>query len=87
MNKPIIYRALRQFLLDLGFVETPLPKAHVQFKHPPSGTLLVFRAPLPEEPVPQATLVVIRKMLVENGLMERPALEERLEEMAAQAPV
>jgi hypothetical protein len=68
MENKIKYRALRRFLLDIGFSETVLP-SEVVFQHKASDTLFVFRPYRPDDPVASYNLAEVESMLDSRGLM------------------
>ena len=88
-NNSIPFMALRRLLIDLGFEETPyrvekpVPSSHIVFKHPDSGVLLIVNQQRPKEKVDPATLMSVRKHLVESGLIEEEAFEDLLHKSAS----
>ena len=83
MRNPVTFADLRQFLLRLGFVETRVPKSHLVYQHASSGTVLTVRPYRPRDHVDATTLIVVRRHLVERGLIEAAAFERLLEGTAA----
>ena len=88
MNNTIPFMALRRLLVDLGFQETPyrvekpIPSAHIVFKHLDSGVLLIVNEQRPKEKVELATLISVRKHLVESGIVGEDAFEVLLHKPA-----
>src|SRR5258707_368300 len=81
MTRNIPFRELRQYLQDLGFTELVQP-THFRFDHSPSGSILILRPYLPGQTVSEFDLAVVRKTLVERGVVEEAALEHFLEKAA-----
>jgi hypothetical protein len=90
MNNSIPFMTLQRFLVGLGFKETPyqvekpIPSSHVVFQHPDSGVLLIVDQQRPKEKVDPATLISVRKHLVESGLVEEEAFEDLLHRNGAE---
>ena len=83
MSKPVPFAALDNLLRRLGFAETAVPGSHVRYEHTPSGTVLVLRAHRPGELASWSDTTVVRRFLVEKGLIEGDAFERLLQEEAA----
>jgi predicted RNA binding protein YcfA (HicA-like mRNA interferase family) len=75
MNDTITFAALDEVLQSLGFVLTRVPGSHVAYEHPASGAALLLRDHEGREAVGPASLVVVRRTLVDNGLIDRTRLE------------
>ena len=71
-NKGIGFRRLRTLLLDLGFSESTGDGQRLRFEYEASGTVLLFRAHDMKDQVNERELVVVRRQLVDNGLIEAP---------------
>jgi predicted RNA binding protein YcfA (HicA-like mRNA interferase family) len=90
MNNSIPFVTLQRFLVNLGFKETPyrvekpIPSSHVLFKHPDSGVLLIVDQHRPKEKVDPATLISVRKHLVDSGLVAEEAFEDLLHKSGAE---
>jgi predicted RNA binding protein YcfA (HicA-like mRNA interferase family) len=82
-NRHISFGVLRQFLIDLGFVETRWRDSQVVFEHPPSGTMFVFPLFRPQDQVPDYHLISVRKQLDERGVLERTEFEGFLHKVTA----
>jgi predicted RNA binding protein YcfA (HicA-like mRNA interferase family) len=80
MSSTITFATLDKVLQALGFVSTEVPGSHVAYEHPASGAVLVLRLHPGEEPVDQASLVVVRRTLVEKGVIDRARLDDLLGE-------
>jgi hypothetical protein len=74
----ISFATLRRLLNGLGLVETKVPRSHLVFEHPPSGTILLFRLFRPQEKVPPIILLAVRKQLIERGVVAEDTLDELL---------
>jgi hypothetical protein len=79
----VTFAELRELLLELGFAES-IPHANrLRFEYPATGTVLLFPAHDGSDPVGDRDLVVIRRQLVDNGLIEARALDRFLERASA----
>lgn len=74
MNSQITFGVLRQLLMEQGLTERNGQGA-LLFEHPSLGTLFIFRLYRPDDTVHMKDLVTVRKMLDEQGLMDREAFE------------
>ena len=83
MNSKVTSAALDRLLADLGFSRTPVEGSYLAYQHGPSDALLVVRSRRPRDKVDEKTLIVVRKILVEKGLIERDVLDSRLEANSA----
>ncbi|HYV36389.1 MAG TPA: hypothetical protein VE988_11830 [Gemmataceae bacterium] len=79
----ITFGELRDLLLDVGFSELPQEQDRLRFEHPVSGTILLFRPHDPHEAVSHRDMVVVRRQLVDNGLMEGAGFDRFLEKASA----
>jgi hypothetical protein len=79
----IAFGELRDLLLELGFSESPQEQDRLRFEHPVTGTVLLFRAYGSGETVSQRDMVVVRRQLVDNGLIDEPAFDRFLERASA----
>jgi predicted RNA binding protein YcfA (HicA-like mRNA interferase family) len=77
-NETLTFSELRDRLAQLGFAETDVPGSHVAFEHAPSGALLVLRPHRPKDKLAPAVVAVVRRTLVENGLLSGAAFERWL---------
>jgi hypothetical protein len=78
----IVFDELREFLLELGFCETA-EKTRLRFTHPAVGTVLLFRPHAPKELVSDRDMLVVRRQLVDNGLIESSAFDQFLQKASA----
>lgn len=79
----ITFGELRDLLRELGFSEAPQQPNRIRFEHPGTGTVLLFRAYEVTEPLNDREMVVVRRQLVDNGLIEVPAFDRFLESASA----
>jgi hypothetical protein len=85
----VAFEALRQLLLDLGFVEKAMPKTPVThvpaivFGHPASGAVFMFRAYRPRDRVSMMDLVGVRKDLDWRGLLDEEEFDAAMREASA----
>ncbi len=85
MNHTISFARLRTMLQGLGFTETTVPGSHVTYEHPSSGTELVLREYRPRDPVNRGDLAMVRRFLVERGLVGGNEFETLLQETAGRS--
>lgn len=78
----ITFDELREFLLELGFNET-LETTRLRFAHPAVGTILPFRLYDRKENVSARDMIVVRRQLVDNGLIESSAFDRFLQRASA----
>lgn len=76
------FAELRELLLALGFCEMA-EKTRLRFTHPTVGTVLLFRPHAPKEIVSARDMLVVRRQLVDNGLIESSAFDEFLQQASA----
>jgi hypothetical protein len=74
---------LRELLLEVGFSESPQERDRLRFEHPVTGTILLFRPYDSDEVVRDRDLVVVRRQLVDNGLIDGAAFDRFLERASA----
>jgi len=79
-SKPITFAELDRALKALGFTVIRVPGSHVAYEHAGSGAVLVLRPHEQEEVIDVTTLAVVRRTLVENGLIDRAKWEDFLQE-------
>jgi len=79
----IRFGELRELLLEVGFSESPQEQDRLRFKHPVTGTILLFRPYKSDEAVSQRDMVVVRRQLVDNGLIAGAAFDRFLERASA----
>ncbi|MCI0381100.1 MAG: hypothetical protein L0215_26245 [Gemmataceae bacterium] len=78
----VTYEELRELLLDLGCSEARDSK-RLAFTHPALGTFLLFRLYGPEENVNARDMVVVRRQLIDNGLIEESAFDRFMQKASA----
>lgn len=79
MSNSITYATLDRVLTDLGFVVTTVPNSHTLYEHAESGALIMLRLHRPNDPVDPGTLLVVRKTVVDRGVIEPEAFERLLQ--------
>jgi hypothetical protein len=79
----INFGELRELLREVGFSESSQQPNRIRFEHPATGTVLLFRAYDSEESVNHREMVVVRRQLVDNGLIEGAAFDRFLERASA----
>jgi len=79
----ITFGELRDLLRELGFSEASQQPNLIRFEHPVTGTVLLFRAYESKETVSDREIVVVRRQLIDNGLIETPAFDRFLESASA----
>jgi hypothetical protein len=78
----ITFDELRELLVDLSCSETK-EKNRISFAHPALGTFLLFRPHRPKELVSARDMLVVRRQLVYNGLIEESELDAFLQKASA----
>ena len=78
----ITFAELRDLLLELGYSETP-EKTRLRFVHPRYQTDLLFRPYRPKEMVHPRDILLVRRQLVDNGLIEESDLDRFLQKASA----
>ncbi|MUH00996.1 addiction module toxin, HicA family [Scytonema sp. UIC 10036] len=71
MIRDIKFAELEKLLLSIGFVEVPTTGSHKVYEYSPLGTLVVLPGYEQQANVRAMHLVAVRKILDENGLMDR----------------
>ena len=79
----ITFGELRDLLLEVGFSECPREQGRLRFEHPVIDTVLLFRPYRASEVVNQRDMAVVRRQLVDNGLIEGAAFDRFLERASA----
>ncbi len=79
----IAFGELRELLLEVGFSESPQERDRLRFEHPVTATILLFRPYDSDEAVSHRDMVVVRRQLVDNGLIEGAAFDRFLERASA----
>ena len=83
MIRDIKFVELEQLLLSIGFVEVPTTGSHKVYEYSPLGTLVVLPGYEQQANVRTMHLVAVRKILDENGLMNRDVFTSFLEKVAS----
>ena len=78
----ITFAELRELLLGLGFSESVEP-TRTAFTYPTTGTYLLFRRHGPKDGVSERDMLVVRRQLLDNGLIEPSSLDRFLEKASA----
>ena len=78
----ITFAELRELLLSVGFSERVEPTRRT-FTYPSSATFLLFRPYSPKDRVSDRDMLVVRRQLLDNGLIESSALDRFLEKASA----
>ena len=73
------FSELRELLLELGFRE----KAPTRFEHPATKTILLFGAHDAHDAISDRAILVVRRQLVDNGLIEPSAFDHFLAKVSA----
>lgn len=81
--RDIKFAELEKLLLSIGFVEVPTTGSHKVYEYPPLGTLVVLPGYEQQANVRTMHLVAVRKILDENGLMDRNMFTSFLEKVAS----
>jgi hypothetical protein len=80
----ITFAELQQLLQRLGFCEISSQQGKpLRFEHPETGTVLLFRPHGAREKVEVREMVVVRRQLVDNGLIEGSAFDQFLQKASA----
>lgn len=69
--KDVKFAELEQLLLSIGFVEVPTTGSHRVYEYSPLGTLVVLPGYEQQANVRTMHIVAVRKILHENGLMDK----------------
>jgi hypothetical protein len=75
----ITFQELRRFLTDLGFQE----KSPKRFEYPSTKTILLFRDYALGELVSNRDMLVVRRQLLDNALIEPSAFENFVGKVSA----
>ena len=79
----IPFGALRELLLELGFCESLQDPDRTRFEHPTTGTVLLFCFHNSNDRLTDRELLVVRRQLVDNGLIEADAFDRFLQRASA----
>jgi hypothetical protein len=81
-KKGLTFAELRSFLIDLGFSEIVEPK-RIAFTNPTTEMFFLFRIYRPKEMVHPRDILLFRRQLVDNGLIEESDLDRFLQKASA----
>jgi predicted RNA binding protein YcfA (HicA-like mRNA interferase family) len=81
MLRGIIFSELEKLLLKVGFTTVPTAGSHKVFKYPSSGALVILPGYEKKAYVHSIHLVAVRRILMENGLIDRSAFDSFLEKV------
>jgi predicted RNA binding protein YcfA (HicA-like mRNA interferase family) len=81
MLRSIIFSELEKLLLKVGFTTVPTAGSHKVFKYPSPGALVILPADEKKACVHSLHLVAVRRILMENGLIDRSAFVSFLEKV------
>jgi hypothetical protein len=81
-NDGVTFEDLGELLRRLGCVETK-EKTRTTFAHPALGTFLFFRAYEPKDIVADRDMIVVRRQVVDNGLLNSTAFDRFLHKATA----
>ncbi|GAB4205552.1 MAG: hypothetical protein Fur006_61780 [Coleofasciculaceae cyanobacterium] len=81
MISGIIFSDLEKLLLRLGFTTLPTAGSHKVFKYPSSGALVILPGYKKKAYVHPAHLVAVRRILIENELIDRNTFDSFIEKV------
>ncbi len=79
----VTFSELRELLLELGFCESVQDPDRVRFEQPSTGTVQLFRAHESRDKLTDRELLVVRRQLVDNGLIEASVFDRFLQRALA----
>lgn len=74
----VTFDTLRRALLGLELEMSEVPGPYYRFRHPATGTVLLYRHYSDQEPVHHGDLVAARRLLDERGVIAAAKFEELL---------
>lgn len=83
MHRNIIFSDLEKFLLKLGFTALRISGSHKVFQHSSSQALVILPAYEQQAYVHPVHLLAVRRILIENELIDRNAFDSFLEKVAS----
>ncbi len=83
MVREIKFAELEQLLYRIGFVTVPTTGSHKIYQYPSTDTLVVLPGYEQQTYVRTVHLVAVRRILVENGLMDGDMFNSFLEKVAS----
>lgn len=81
MSRNILFKDLKQLLFNLDFKAVPTLGNHYIFEHPISKTLVILPQYEDQAYVDRIHLVAVRRILIENGLIDDLRLDSILEKV------
>ncbi|KOP27445.1 hypothetical protein AMR41_05480 [Hapalosiphon sp. MRB220] len=81
MLRNITFTELEELLLKLGFTSLSTAGSHHVFRYPSSGALVVLPGYEKKAYIDTVHLVAVRRILVENGLIDKNAFGSFLEKI------
>ncbi len=81
MLRNIMFTELEQMLLRLGFTSLSTAGSHHVFQHPSSGALVILPGYDKKAYVDAIHLVAVRRILIENGLIDKSSFSSFVEKM------
>ena len=82
MFRDIQFTDLEHLLFKIGFTKVPTTGSQQVYQYPLSGTLVILPAYEPQAYVQLVHLVTVRRVLVENGLINTNTFDSFLEKVA-----
>jgi predicted RNA binding protein YcfA (HicA-like mRNA interferase family) len=83
VRSDVPFAALRQLLLNLGFVEQVVKGKHLAFYHRASDTIFLFRRYRPRDRATMVDVLSTRKHLDERGVLTAESFDARLRKASA----
>lgn len=83
IHRDIIFRELEKFLFKLGFTASLTTGSHKVFQYPSSGVLVILPAYEQQAYVHPVHLVAVRRILIENELIDSNAFDNFLQKVAS----
>jgi predicted RNA binding protein YcfA (HicA-like mRNA interferase family) len=83
MLRNITLTELEDMLLKVGFTRLPTAGSHHVFQYPSSGVLIVLPGYEKKAYVDVVHLVAVRRILVENGLIDKTAFGSFVEKISS----
>ncbi|OKH49825.1 hypothetical protein NIES2130_34550 [Scytonema sp. HK-05] len=83
MHRDIIFSDLEKYLLKLGFTTLPTTGSQKVFQYPSSGVLVILPAYKQQAYVHPVHLVAVRRILIENELIDKNAFDSFLDKVAS----
>ncbi|MDB9536965.1 type II toxin-antitoxin system HicA family toxin [Dolichospermum planctonicum CS-1226] len=83
MVRDIQFSDLKQLLFKIGFTTVPTTSSQQIYQYPSSGTLVILAAYAQQAYVQPVHLVAVRRILVENGLINTNSFDSFLGKVAS----